>query len=307
MKINRLSLLSALAAGLAVVALPVQALELEEETQEALGIEVAAPAAFKLAPEVAAQGTVLAPAALVDLFRQIAAARAALEISKESLARAEKLFAGGELVARKDVQAAQTQQAQDEAKLSGLDDRLALEWGPHFAAMAADARAALLAQLLVGKQALIRFSAARDAPLGTGPQGARLHPLGQETALFHSTAVFAAPTVDPASQAQAFLAVVATPQQPLATGLALAGVMELAGAPQSGVCVPQAAVVFYLGKAWVYQKTDDTHFERIEISTTTSITGGWFVAGEALATKQLVTTGCQTLLSKETLKEAEEE
>jgi hypothetical protein len=84
-----------------------------------LGFEVTDLTAKSLPPEVAVFGSVLSPAPMIELFRQLEAAQAALEVSKESLDRADKLFASGELVARKEVQTAQAQHAQDQRSCEG--------------------------------------------------------------------------------------------------------------------------------------------------------------------------------------------
>jgi len=65
--------------------------------------------------------------------------------------------------------------------------------------------------------------------------------------------------------------------------------------------------VFYLGKAWLYQKEDGDKFERIEVPIDTPTEGGWFVAGGVFEPHPVVTKGAQSLLSKETLAPAEEE
>ena len=279
---------------------------LEPEAQRLLGIETADLAAKSLPPEVAVYGSVLSPAPVIDLFRQIEAARAALEISKESLDRVRKLFASGELVARKDVQAAQAQQAQDQTALQGLEDRLVLEWGPRFSKMTAAERTALLEDLLAGRVALIRLSVSRGEHLEAAPLAARLHSFGHERSPVRCTAMMPAPAIDPAFQAQALLGLLETPAAPLAAGLTLTGALELKGEPRAGVFVPQDAVVFYLGKAWIYQKEGGDKFERVEIPVDSPVEGGWFVAGDAVEDHPVVTKGAQSLLSKETLAPAVE-
>jgi len=237
-------------------------------------------------PEVATFATVLSPAPLVDLFRQLALAQTAVDTAVESLDRAEKLFATGELVARKDVQAAKAQTQQDRAMLQALEDRLQLEWGAHFAEIKSSERASLLADLLAGRQSLLRISAPRDEPR---------RPLAARFKGFRCTQLFPAPLVDPASQTPSFLGLVAAP---LAVGLSLSGQLELPGEARTGLFVPEAGVVFYLGKAWAYQAMTKNQFSRLEIPTDQSVEGGWLIKGQPMF---LVTQGAQALLSQETL------
>ena len=307
MKTNTHILVAVLTAGTCSLATRALAAEVGPEAQKLLGIEVADLTAKSLPPEVAVFGSVLSPAPMIELFRQLEAAQAALEVSKESLDRAGKLFASGELVARKEVQAAQAQHAQDQAKLVGLNDRLVLEWGPRFSKLAPADRAKLLDDLLTGHQALIRLAVSRGEPLATSPLAARLHSFGNEQTPIRCKVIFPAPAIDPAFQAKTFLGLLETFATPLAVGLTLTGALELAGEPRTGIFVPQNAVVFYLGKAWIYRKSGGDKFERLEIPATTAVDGGWFVAGDAVDPHRIVTKGVQSLLSQETLGTVEEE
>lgn len=302
MKTKPLILIFALTAGGFATAV-----EIDAGAQKLLGIETAALAAKSLPPAVAVYGSVLPPAPLVELFRQLAAAQAARVVSKESLERVEKLFTSGELVARKDVQAAQAQQALDDVVIQGLEDRLSLEWGPRFAKLTAADRNKLLDDLLASRQALIRLSVPRSESPATAPLAASLHAFGGARTPVRCSSITPAPAIDPAFQSQAYLGLIETPAAPLATGLMLTGTLELAGDVRVGIFVPQDAVVFYLGKAWIYQKEDGTLFERVEIPVDVPVEGGWFVAGDVLESHSAVTKGAQALLSKETLAPATEE
>lgn len=278
------------------------AVEIDAEARKLLGLETAILATRTLPPEVPVYGSVLSPAPLIELLRQIAAAQAALVVSKESLERMEKLFAAGELVARKEVQAAQAQQAQDQVVIQGLADRLALEWGQAFSKLTAPERAKLVDDLLAGRQALVRLSVSRGEQFEAVPVAARLHAFGKELAPIRCERILPAPAIDPAFQGRAFLGWIATPDSPLATGLALTGALELKSGEQLlGKFVPQDTVVFYLGKAWIYQKSGGDQFDRLEISTNTPVAGGWFVNLDVLNPREVVTKGAQALLSKETL------
>jgi len=86
MKTNR-SLLSAaalLAAASAFVP-PLHAAEVDEESQRLLEIKTADLTAKQLPPEAAVYGSVLAPAPLIDLFRQIVMRGAQSLLSQETL------------------------------------------------------------------------------------------------------------------------------------------------------------------------------------------------------------------------------
>ncbi len=282
-----------------------KATEITEDAQKLLDFETAELAARSLPPEVAVFGSVLAPAPLVDLIRQTDTAQAALGISQESLDRAEKLFAAGELVARKDVQAARAQQMVDQAALRALEDRLALEWGPWFAGKSAAERDALAEDLLAGRVGIVRLTVPRDGAAGMNPQAVRLHAFAQDTSIIRSDVIFPALAVDAAFQAPTFLALVKTPETPLPVGLLLEGRLVLPGIPREGFLVPAGAVVFHQGKGLIYQKSGATEFERVEVSLDTAVEGGWFLGGEGEKPNNVVVNGAQAILSQETLGPAE--
>lgn len=296
-----MSLLVILAGGFSSAA------EVNPEAQRLIGLETANLAVKSLPPEVPVHGSVLSPAPLIDLYRAVATAQETLGISKESLERSEKLYASGELVARKDVQAAQAQHVLDKSALQSLEDRLVLEWGPRFSNLKAAERIKLIDDLLAGHVAIARLSLLPGEKLSAAPLAARLHAFGQERSQVRCTGILPAPAVDPAFQAQVFLGLLETPPAYLAVGMTLAGVLELRAEPRAGVFVPQEAVVFYLGKAWIYQKMKGDVFERVEVPVETPVEGGWFVAGDVFAHHPVVSRSAQSILSLETLGPAEEE
>ncbi|MCX8496744.1 MAG: hypothetical protein ORN51_11230 [Akkermansiaceae bacterium] len=284
----------------------VRAIEVKGEVQKLLGIETIDLAARSLPPEIVVFGSVLSPAPVIDLIRQISTARATVDVSQVALERVEKLFVSGNLVAGKEVQAARAQQELDKAALQALEDRLVLEWGPWFSVKSRDERDKLVGDLLAGRQSIIRLSIPRGEASVAKPVAARLHSFGQKKSSMRLTEIFPALSVDAAYQAQSYVGVIENKDASLAVGLSLTGAMEFEGKPREGMVVPQAAVVFYLGKAWIYQKSGDEEFERLEISIESPVDGGWFLVGDAIKPDDVVIKGVQSLLSQETLGPAEE-
>jgi len=90
------------------------------------------------------------------------------------------------------------------------------------------------------------------------------------------------------------------PSRPsLAVGMNLA-VLVPVGTWVRGVTIPQSAVVWWQGKAWVYEATSLTTFTRREISTANPVSAGYFVPGSTFAPgTKLVTAGAQALFSEE--------
>jgi len=71
------------------------------------------------------------------------------------------------------------------------------------------------------------------------------------------------------------------------------------GRPRPGLVVPDAAVVWWQGKAWCYVQAGAGRFARREVPTAAPVAGGWF-AGQGFARgEMLVVGGAQVLLSEE--------
>lgn len=109
-----------------------------------------------------------------------------------------------------------------------------------------------------------------------------------------------APQTDPRIQGISYFYV--APAQP--AGL-LAGMNVIAHMPVSseikGVFVPSSAVVWWQGKAWVYERREPERFARCEVPTEISIDGGYFVSKGFEPGDQIVVKGAQLLLSEELL------
>jgi hypothetical protein len=72
------------------------------------------------------------------------------------------------------------------------------------------------------------------------------------------------------------------------------------GTPVRGVTIPGSAVVWWQGKAWLYEAISPTTFTRREVTTENPVTGGYFVPGSTFTSgTKVVTAGAQALLSEE--------
>jgi hypothetical protein len=114
------------------------------------------------------------------------------------------------------------------------------------------------------------------------------------------------PQVNPQIQGISFL-YIAPNRSDMGTGMNLV-VQVPVGRAVRGVTVPQSAVVWWQGKAWVYVASPQTTFTRHEIPTKNPVSSGYFVAGSAFAPgTKLVTAGAQALLSEEFRSQIQEE
>ncbi|HEY1122514.1 MAG TPA: hypothetical protein VGE67_12970 [Haloferula sp.] len=295
------TILLPLVSGLLISALG--ALEMDAATRERLGLRTAVLEKCMVTPISPAFGTVLSPATLVDLLRQRETAKATAELSKDALARAEKLFGEGELVARKDVEAARSQQIQNQAAIQGIEDRISLEWGPAFTAMPAEDLSSLIKDLLEKKRILVRVTATEHRWTDPTPTGASLHLAGRGAATLHTQSIYPSTTTDPAFQNPSFLAIFTSQGTALAAGATVPGALDLPDQTQEeGLLVPESAVVLFEGRAWIFRVHGEDHeLSRIEISIDRPVAGGWYVSKQQAGKDEVVISGAQILLSQEAL------
>jgi hypothetical protein len=269
---------------------------LDEATQNLIGLQTAPLAAERLPPEIQAFGRVLDPAPLVSLAGEISAARAALEASSKEYERVKTLFSQGENASARTVQMAQAATMRDQVALDTAEAQLAAAWGQAFTDQ--PGRSALFQSLIARQSALLRLDLPSGASLHAMPLSARLLLPGTGQSL---SARFLSPaaTIDPQVQGEGFIFVYTNPPPNLAPGLAIMGFLQLPGQPTQGVMVPDAAVVRTDERAWVYVQSGATNFLRKEITLNRQVANGWFVTGGVAPDERVVVTGAQTLLSEE--------
>lgn len=85
----------------------------------------------------------------------------------------------------------------------------------------------------------------------------------------------------------------------LRSGMRLQARVPAAAAPQNGVVLPMAAIVWRAGRPWAYVLTAPETFERRPVVGEPTAAGGWFVTRGFAAGDALVITGAQTLLGQE--------
>ena len=73
---------------------------------------------------------------------------------------------------------------------------------------------------------------------------------------------------------------------------------------RKGFLVPLSAVVWLQDRAWVYIMKTQTGFSRVEIPTSVTVNGDYFVPGVFSAGDRIVVEGAQALLSAETVPKA---
>ncbi len=245
-----------------VFALPAAAepLQIDPAVQARLQVRTAPLQAAHSTAGAAATGfaRVLDPSPLLALIGDIDAASATADASAAEAARTAGLVKDAS-VSLKANEAAQAQARGDAAHLTQLKQRLALEWGPSFAALAQPALHQLGADLTAAHAALVRI----DVPAGAGIRGAaqaslEFGALGQVSA----RVLGVARTADQKLQSPGLIALVSGPDAAyLSAGLTATAQLSSSG-DGDGVLIPNNALLRQDGQVLAFVKTGAKSFDK---------------------------------------------
>jgi len=257
----------------------------------------------RLAPAVvlADQDLVSERNATVAAQTRIEKAEASLAVSRREYERIKKLYQDDQNASEKALQAAEAACRSDQAEAQGAHQTLELqiaavqqEWGTVLAGWVRDGSGAL-GRLFNQSELLVQVT----LPAGQELIAATNVSLEIQNGKLASAGLISPyPHVDPRVQGASFL--YETQAAPgLAPGVNLTARLP-AGARARGVLVPESAVVWWQGRAWIYQQISPDHFTRCGIPTDTPLpSNGYFVAKGFSPGDPIVLNGADWLLSEE--------
>jgi hypothetical protein len=272
------------------------------------GIETSRPSPSPAQEPVVGYGTVLDAAPLTELnsryldaATQVQTAGAKLAVSRGAFERATVLYKDRQNISTAQLQGAQGGFEVDKAALEAAQSRLSSvaasarqAWGSVLGAALID-RTMLMTRLIERADYLVKVTLPPGAAVARPPETAiaRLNGATQMQLTFVSPAT----TIDPRVQGISYLYRAAA-EAALLPGLNLE-VRLLTEAVERGVVVPESAVVWLQGQAWIYLRTDPDTFVRREIAPDRpGSDGGYIVTGLPLDA-EIAVRGAQMLLSEE--------
>ena len=284
------------AEGMAVIAL-------DSETQERAGVVVTTVSPNNRQRESDVVAMVLPTLELVELRGKVVAAQAqldkanaALSASRNEFDRVQALHADNNNVSAKVVETAQSVWRSDEAskrvaktELEILGANTLQKWGPKLASSLLTGEG-LYKSLAAQREVLLRVSWFGDAP-SKPPPTLKIIRSGQWS---DARLVGGALMVDPRTQGVGFL--YSATSAGLPAGVSIGGRAPNQGS-ETGITLPASAVVWWQGKAWIYEQSDAGRFRRRGADGALQTADGWFIP--ALSEMQVVTNGAQILLSEE--------
>lgn len=282
-------------------------LTLDADTQSQTGITVTPLQALTSREQVTAPAIVLSGQELVTARAKYVAAtanlekvRANMEVTQLEYDRLKTLYQDQQNASQKDLQAVQgvlrSDQADAEAAMQDLSLQAAAvrqSWGDVVAKWVVD-DAPALGGILAQHAFLVQVT----LPTGVGWTAPRTISLEiAESTQIEAKLISPFPRVDPRIQGLSLLCI--TRDHPgLAPGLNLIARLTV-GRPMRGVLIPQSAIVWWRGSAWVYQQNAPGRFVRRLVPAETPLANGLFVARGFSPGDEIVVRGAQALLSAE--------
>lgn len=151
-----------------------------------------------------------------------------------------------------------------------------------------------LKRVLQQQDVLIQVTYPVNASHITAPKMIRVQ--GGENVFVTANLVSRSPRIDPRIQGISYFYI--APAQMLVPGMNVLAFLPTQNEAQ-GVIVPQSAVVWWQGKAWIYVQKNGGRFARREIPTDQAIENGFVVRSGLTPNDRVVVDGAQLLLSEE--------
>lgn len=283
------------------------AITLNERTQSEIGLKVSPLRESATREQMKATALVLPVQELADLRNKYIAAEAAqakaqttADVSSREYDRLKLLYQEDQNASEKAMQSAEGSWRLAVVDLHAAEQDLRLQqslirqnWGSVVAEWI-EKNTPLLQRILDQTDLLVQITLP-PAERVTAPAVAQLET--PRSGLIRASLISPFPRLDPRIQGSSFLYLV--PSRPgLVPGMNLLADLPV-GQVRRGVVIPESAVVWWQGSAWVYQAVSTERFVRRQVSTDAPVPGGWFASGLFEPGARVVTVGAQMLLSQE--------
>ncbi|MFM9912353.1 MAG: efflux RND transporter periplasmic adaptor subunit [Methylophilaceae bacterium] len=280
---------------------------LSAASQKASGLVAEPLKSANFQTEQLSYGSVVGVEALADLRARYLAAladanvvRAAIANSEHDYQRMLALNKDNRNVSDRAVQSAEAAWKADQARLvaaettaSGIRDSIRQQWGDVIARWVTGGG---LSRLLAHEQVLLQIALPADDMQPEKIAHITVTAAGGQGKPVVASYVSPSPQTDSTIQGRTYYFF--APAKELRAGMRVEAHLQLAGKANAGIIVPNTAVVWYAGKAWVY-KQDGEKFTRLPVSVTQSMNDGWFNGMGFAVGDLIVTNGAQLLLSEE--------
>lgn len=287
-----------------------QIIVLDPKTQLVSGIETIAVKPVNYRKEFTAYGRVITMQSLLELRQRFLlalternSAKAKFKQSGQNISRQQALYNNG--ISSKHT--LQNQQAQWQIDKSQLDasrfqdqaiiDEALLRWGKVLSSWAFSVHNTNFEAFLSGDKKLLQITLPTDRQLPETIKSIAIEASGNRSKAIKAVLVSPAPQTDSSAQGTSYF--FQTTDKSIRAGMNVTAWIPEQGSEQSGVIIPKSALIWSMGQAFVYIKTDDDKFSRRTINHYSTTAEGYFVDDALKTGEQLVIIGGQMLLSEE--------
>lgn len=287
------------------------AIRISPQEQQQTGIELLELIETTHLSETLASGRVLDIQPLVQLRADFNAARGAQAVAQAAVAGSSRAAQRLRVLNREDgnvstrqLQEAESVAAADAARtqsaarqLEDVRNQALATWGPAIVDMVLAERSPAFDALVARQDVLVLVTlkpgeelSAENGFIFVGPTGERLRA---------RKAYLLAPAAQADDVAQGETYIFRTNAAKLRTGMRMDAWIPRPGEPGKGVEVPNAAVIWYANKLWVYAQRGEDLFVRQPLNEYEETRDGWFVTAGVKPGDHIVVRGAQMLFSEE--------
>lgn len=288
-----------------------QVVQLNLATQKNSGISVQPLQAYDYHGNIKVLGTVVSIQTLVDynsqyqlLKSQLALAESVLPNHQLQYQRYKQLNDDDKNVSDKAVQEAQLLVINDQthikttqAQLKALNDTIVAQWGQPLATLVTQHPSpGPLHDLLMQKKVLVQVSFPLNFKAPEGNSSILITPIQDEVTPIRADYVSQSIQTDISNIGKTYF--YSAPADFLRVGMRVNVVPAQASSSMKGVTVPNQAIAWHGGMAWIYVKTKPDTFLRKPVASDIELDNGWFDNSLTPGT-EVVIRGAQLLLSEE--------
>jgi hypothetical protein len=280
------------------------------DLQQGAGIKTLPLQTAARQPELSVQGIVVDIEPLLRLRQQYLStqalqdsAQARYQEADQNLSRTRNLH-DQDIVSTRRLQEQQAQWRNDKANLatSGYQQQALiassqLQWGELLTSWFTQNNHPQAEQFLKNRAQLLQISLPSNTHLQPGQKTIWIDEQGRRQNAVTASLIASAPQVDPITQGERVFFKLEARKLPF--GARITAWLPNDAQGSHGVIIPESAVVWHLGQAFVFIKTSDSKFERRTLPELLPNQNGYFAGMGFKAGEDIVITGAQTLLSQE--------
>ncbi len=230
-------------------------------------------------------------------------AKSRLKQARQNLERQQELFRNG-IAAKRSLQEQEALGSADQAivdassaRLMTIKNEAQLLWGRELAEWALSDKVTKFREILSGKQQLVQITLPTNKQLANQIDTIAIEPNGHRNKAIAGTLISRSTQIDNTMQGESYFFQAKAESFPI--GMKVTAWIPETTIGQSGVVVPESALIWYMDQAYAYIKLGEDGFARRPVKKFSAAAKGFFIDEDIKPGEEVVITGAQMLLSQE--------